>query len=350
MRGAYTDSDTRKQKQIWRKIVTTKTHAKAAVIREIERRLNNSEPEPTRFTFREFATYYSQHEAVPAKFVDDVKIVGKKSWRKIRYDINYLVEYFRDIQLVQIKRTHVKQYRLQRLETPVMRKGKAHPRKLSGVNHELRTLRAMLNVALENDWIEKLPNFKGLISQASENQRENIPTETEVTLILDAVETIDNKLFVKPFVLMLADCGARPIELYTLKWAEVDFEKGLVLFTSDKGKRRTRRTVGLTERAAAAIADLPQNNKFVFGGVKSFKKSWATARKRSGVDIQMYSLRHYYRSRLEKLGVPLVAAMKLLGHQTVDMSQRYTHLSAEDARNYANALENPRNIQDFGEV
>ena len=78
-------------------------------------------------------------------------------------------------------------------------------------------------------------------------------------------------------------------------------------------------------------------------------KSWATIRKRSGVDVQMYTLRHYYRSRLEQLRVPLVTSMKLLGHQTYDMSQRYTHISDEDARNIAKALENP-NVQDLGEV
>ena len=69
---------------------------------------------------------------------------------------------------------------------------------------------------------------------------------------------------------MMAFAGARPEELYTLKWTDVDIEKGLVVFTSDKGKRRTRRTVGLTNRVGTALGNLPGDNELVFGGVKSF--------------------------------------------------------------------------------
>ena len=351
MKANYTDSNGNRR-QAARKVTSTRSEAKARVINAIEKSLNKVPDRPNIGSFKDFAEYYRTNHAIPAQFVDDVKVAGKKTWKKIRYDIVYLEAFFKNKALDRISRDDIQRYKLYRLNQPVKRNGKLQQRKLAGVHHELRTLRAMLNVALENDWIEKLPNFKGMISQAAETKREKIPTEDEFGRILEAAGNVRNSHFVVPFILLLADTGARPVELYNLTWNNVDLAGKRVILTSDKGKRRTRRTIGLTDRVTKALYTLDSQEALVFSGIKSFRKSWETIRKISGVEIQMYSLRHLFRSRLEQLGLPLMTAMKLLGHSTVEMSQRYTHLQDSDIEAVTSALnEKPYlPVQDLGEV
>ena len=52
---------------------------------------------------------------------------------------------------------------------------------------------------------------------------------------------------------MVVDCGAEPIELYTLKWLEVDLEAKIVTFISGKGKKRSKRHVEMTDVVIAAL-------------------------------------------------------------------------------------------------
>jgi len=214
-------------------------------------------------------------------------------------------------------------------------------RKLSGVNHELRILRAMLNVALENDWIQRLPNFAGLISQAAETTREIIPTEEEFARILDEVKNLQNVLYVLPIVLLLADSGARPIEVFTLLWDNVDLVNRKVIFTSDKGKRRTRRNIGITERTAEAIDALPRHNKFVLGGIKSIKESWNTLKLRADVQhIDLYHLRHLFATRIDKIeGLSEYDKMQLMGHSQLKTRAVYTKLLDETIDSVAEKLE-----------
>src|SRR5262249_42886020 len=62
--------------------------------------------------------------------------------------------------------------------------------------------------------------------------------------------------------------------------------------------------------------------------IATFQKSWETARVRAGVpDCRLHDLRHTYASRLVSGGVPIIHVARLLGHKSIAMTMRYSHLA-----------------------
>jgi site-specific recombinase XerD len=65
---------------------------------------------------------------------------------------------------------------------------------------------------------------------------------------------------------------------------------------------------------------------------------WA-AQKRAGLRrIKWHELRHTFASILASSGVPLFVLKSLLGHASIDMTERYSHLATEHRATYAHLL------------
>jgi integrase len=61
------------------------------------------------------------------------------------------------------------------------------------------------------------------------------------------------------------------------------------------------------------------------------KTAWRAARARAGLTwVRIHDLRHYYASRLVRVGVSLYSVQRLLGHSTPSLTQRYAALRPED--------------------
>ena len=58
------------------------------------------------------------------------------------------------------------------------------------------------------------------------------------------------------------------------------------------------------------------------------KKSFRTAMKKAEIeDFCFHDLRHTFASHLVMAGVPLLTVAELLGHKSIEMTKRYSHLS-----------------------
>jgi len=104
----------------------------------------------------------------------------------------------------------------------------------------------------------------------------------------------------------------------------------------------------MTESVAELLADLKSQNPedFVFpgrGGVKiiEISKSFSRAIKRLGFNegitdrrqkVCFHTLRHTFASWLAQAGEPLLTIKELLGHKTMSMTERYSHLSPDHRR------------------
>ncbi len=56
--------------------------------------------------------------------------------------------------------------------------------------------------------------------------------------------------------------------------------------------------------------------------------------------VVFHTLRHTFASWLVEKGVPLYNVAKLMGHSTIDMTQRYSHLAPDSLRSAAMCLSN----------
>jgi integrase len=138
-----------------------------------------------------------------------------------------------------------------------------------------------------------------------------------------------------PAVVLALSTGARRMELMTLKWAKIDFNRRvIVLHETKNGERRSLPLVGhaldvLRERAKVRRIDselvFPGNNPRV---PVDLRASFESALKRAGVtDFRWHDLRHSCASYLAMNGASLAEIAEVLGHKTLQMVKRYAHLS-----------------------
>ena len=67
--------------------------------------------------------------------------------------------------------------------------------------------------------------------------------------------------------------------------------------------------------------------------VEGLKSNWQRARVRAGMDhVNFHDLRHSCASIMLGLGVDLYTISKILGHSTIQTTQRYSHLQVDAQR------------------
>jgi site-specific recombinase XerD len=144
--------------------------------------------------------------------------------------------------------------------------------------------------------------------------------------------------------------GMRRGEQFFLEWKNVDLERGILTVRGKTGKRH----VVANHTAVAALRELwksTREKQFVSPGNDGTKKRdsrrWLEqAAKDAGVkDFHWHDLRHTFASRLVMNGVDIRTVQELLGHKSIVMTMKYSHL-APDHRQAAVEKMNPREARE----
>lgn len=131
--------------------------------------------------------------------------------------------------------------------------------------------------------------------------------------------------------------GMRRGELFKLKWADVDFERGFIDIRHDPKGGKSQK-IPLNDQARAILESHPQTADNVF--VRSDGKPFTDISRRVNAIKQvaglpsdfraLHGLRHSYASMLASSGqVDMYTLQKLLTHKSPLMTQRYAHLRDE---------------------
>ena len=116
----------------------------------------------------------------------------------------------------------------------------------------------------------------------------------------------------------------------------------------DITKNGERREIPIDNTLTIMFNKIPRGfeSKYVFAGkngdsYKSVKRSFSTALKKAGIhDFRFHDLRHTFASHLVMAGVDLTSVKELLGHKSLSMAMRYSHLSPSHKRKAINILDN----------
>jgi len=74
--------------------------------------------------------------------------------------------------------------------------------------------------------------------------------------------------------------------------------------------------------------------------ITDVKHSFTSACRKAGIaDFRFHDLRHTYASHLAMRGMHIRALQELLGHKTLAMTQRYSHLAPEQLQNTVKLLD-----------
>ena len=136
--------------------------------------------------------------------------------------------------------------------------------------------------------------------------------------------------------------GMRRDEQFSLQWSNVNFQAGVL--TIPRSKNGEARYIAMNDRVVELLRSLSSRMKsqYVFPsetGVTQFSANnfinriWNPARaKASLADLHWHDLRHTFASRLVMRGVDLRTVQELMGHKTITMTLRYSHLSPTHQR------------------
>ncbi len=131
--------------------------------------------------------------------------------------------------------------------------------------------------------------------------------------------------------------GWREQEALTLKWSEVDFERGFATLPSTK-TGKSHRPLGAPALLLLSGLDRVSGNPYVFPGavkgesLKEIRRTWYAARHAADLDdVRLHDLRHTVASFAVAAGHSLFLTGALLGHSNPATTKKYAHL-ADDAR------------------
>ena len=205
------------------------------------------------------------------------------------------------------------------------------------VNRYLAALSSAFGTAVKEwGWLEENPMRR--ISKLKEPRgRVRYLSEEERKQLLHACKKSKNKDLYKVVVLALST-GARQMEIWGLKWSEVDLDRGWITLRNTKNQEI--RTIPLEGEALNLLkehAKIPRlNTDLVFPSRKNprfphdFRDPWDKALKEAGIAyFRWHDLRHSAASYLAMNGVPIRTIAEILGHKSLQMVQRYTHLSPD---------------------
>jgi integrase len=192
---------------------------------------------------------------------------------------------------------------------------------------------------LAYEWriIDRVPRIRLL---AGERNRESVLSHAQEELYLTAAPQPG-----KDVALLIADAGLRISEALNLEWRHVPLEPangarfGYSHIPGGKSKN-ARRNVPLTDRVKAMLVERSQgtDSVYVFPSetgrpyrVQSIDHLHKEVRERLRLpeDFVIYSLRHTYGTRLGESGADAFTIMRLMGHSSVTVSQRYVHPTPE---------------------
>jgi integrase len=205
------------------------------------------------------------------------------------------------------------------------------------VNRSLATLRKLLRLSQEWRLIDRVPRIRLL---PGENNREFVLSHAEEPLYLN---TAPQPL--RDFAILDLDTGLRVGEALSLEWKDVHLvpangaKFGYIKIRRGKSKN-ARRNVPLTERTRVMLEERKAQSSlawvFAENGkgpmlVSSLDHLHAEVRKTVNMSSEfvLHSLRHTYGTRLGEGGADAFAIMRLMGHSSVTVSQRYVHPTPE---------------------
>jgi integrase len=205
----------------------------------------------------------------------------------------------------------------------------------STVNRYLAIVSHLFTMAVKEwGWIESNPLLK--LSKPKEPRgRIRFLDDEERNRLLKACKESDSKFLYLVVVLALST-GARKMEILSLYWKDIDFERQVIILHETKnGDRRILPLAGqaLKLLQSHAVQFNINQNDLVFPAKNpanpiDLRTPWENALKRSGIkEFRFHDLRHSAASYIAMNNGTLAEIAEILGHKTLQMVKRYAHLS-----------------------
>ena len=225
-------------------------------------------------------------------------------------------------------------------------------RSLSTVNKYMSALSKMLKYAFQRKdefGMKELPYIKW---NAENNARVRWVTEKEERQMIKIMSKPHRKPYLD-YYLFLMDTGLRKSEALRLTKQDIQYDEvsKVAYILVNATKNGTNRSVPLTKRARAIVEALVKDKEdgdVVFNyNYWTLQNQWTDMREIMGLEddseFTLHALRHTYASRLAQSGkVDFHRIAILMGHKTLAMTKRYSHLMPHHTFGVVDILDNDR--------
>lgn len=225
------------------------------------------------------------------------------------------------------------------------------------INRKMAALGKVLTLALEEGGIDRKPKIGRL---KEDNRRTKFFNKGELSTLFHHMEAMGHK-DIANFCRFLLETGLRVSEALRLEWDDFLEDDTAVLIR--KSKNEEPRVIPLSNDAYAAwisgltcivvgtdgrAVDTAGKKAPVGKPWKNITQSrltycWNKAKDAAGMsddpECVPHSLRHTCASRLARSGVDILLIKKWLGHKTLAMTMRYSHLSQDRLTSAKDALD-----------
>lgn len=147
-------------------------------------------------------------------------------------------------------------------------------------------------------------------------------------------------------ILLMLYCGMRISEVPSLDWRDVDLDEGMLIIRDAKGGKD--RSVAIHDRVLKNLRETPEEKQrgAVCGKLNgkpiSYKSMPHIFSDRYlggfGLEISAHMLRHSFAVNLLRAGADLRSIQEMLGHASLETTQRYLALDFDDKKKAINKL------------
>jgi integrase len=203
------------------------------------------------------------------------------------------------------------------------------------VNRYVAALSHVLSVAYR-EWGWCHENTAKKLSKLPESRgRTRFLEDSERDALLEACRSSDCKILY-PLVITALATGARRSELLRLHWSDVSFDRKTLTFVDTKNDET--RSVPLPEQVVEQLRQLSKvrnidDDKVFPITPDQLRYPWRKALKAADIkDFRYHDLRHSCGSYLAQANYSSIAIAEILGHKTLAMAKRYSHLAESHTR------------------
>lgn len=207
-------------------------------------------------------------------------------------------------------------------------------------HRRLSILRAALSWAVDAGFLHTNP-LQGIKIPKGQPERIAPPTQQELSAMMAAAPN-----HMQRAILLAVSLGVRvgPTELLSLKWNDVDIERGVIrVWSAKKNLNRPYRDVPIRSDILSAMKIWRAEDTLLrpetiihFRGkpVKSLRSAWRTCKKEAGITrrLRPYDLRHAFATYALDAGADIKSVADTMGHGDISMVLKHYQHGKEETR------------------
>jgi integrase len=254
------------------------------------------------------------------------------SWQSDIDRARHLVEHLGKRRAAKLTRKDVEEYRQKRFSETTRRGAAPAP---GTIDREVALLKRCINYAIECGVLVRNP-IAGVPLLNEPNTRDMVLRDHMLEKILKVAPPA-----FAPVIEFDYETGLRKTEIRFLRWEQLDIAAGCIRLSAKETKTNEARVVYLTSRAREILQQVPRrlHSPYVFLNPDT-NEPWSELNKmlrrscaRAGYHgIWFHDLRRSFVTNARRRGVPESVVMKLSGHRTRSVFDRYNIIDENDLK------------------